>query len=276
MKKIILLALLASMFQLQAQEFFGKATYKTHRKMSFQVDSTNSNVNGDMQKQLNAMLQKQFQKTFILQFTKDESTYKQDEQLAAPQPQQSGVMVQIVGVNSGSDTYYKNLKEQRYINKTEIMGKRFLIKDTISKIDWQLSGETKNIGSYTCYKATATREEERTSMTMVNGEAKEKTTKETITTVAWYAPQIPVSNGPLNFGGLPGLILELNDDGMTMICSEIVLNPEGQQAISVPEKGKIVTQAEYDEIMQKKSQEMMEQYRNRRSNGDQVEIRIRG
>ncbi len=276
MKKLFLLGIMAGVMQLQAQEFYGKATYKTHRKMSFQVDSTNSNVNADMQKQLNAMLQKQFQKTFVLEFTKDESTYKQDEELAAPQPQQSGVMVQVVGVNSGSDVYYKDLKKQRYINKTEIMGKRFLIKDSLAKIDWQLTGETKNIGSYTCYKATATREEERTSMTMVNGEAKEETTKETITTVAWYAPQIPVSNGPLNFGGLPGLILELNDDGMTMICSEIILNPEDQPLIKAPEKGKVVTQGEYDAIMQKKSQEMMEQYRSRRNNGDQVEIRIRG
>ncbi len=276
MKKLLLFCLLIGAIQLQAQEFYGKATYKTHRKMNFQVDSTNSNVNEDMQKQLNAMLQKQFQKTFILEFTKDESTYKQEEQLEAPQPNQSGFMVQIVGVNSGSDIFYKNLKEQRYVNKTEIMGKRFLIKDSIAKTDWQLTGETKNIGSYTCYKATATREEERTSMTMVNGEAKEETKKETITTIAWYAPQIPVSNGPLNFGGLPGLILELSDDGMTMICSEIILNPEEQQVIKAPEKGKVVTQTEYDEIMQKKSQEMMEQYRSRRNSGDQVEIRIRG
>jgi len=276
MRKLLVLGILAVAVQVQAQQFYGKATYKTHRKMSFQVDSTNSNVNADMQKQLNAMLQKQFQKTYTLEFTKDESTYKQDEQLAAPQPQQSGVMVQVVGMTGGSDVYYKNLKEQRYISKTEIMGKRFLIKDSIAKTAWELSGETKNIGSYTCYKATATREEERTNMTMVNGEAKEETTKETITTVAWYTPQIPVSNGPLNFGGLPGLILEINDDGMTMICSEIILNPKDQLAIKAPEKGKVVTQVEYDAIMQKKSQEMMEQYRSRRGNGDQVEIRIRG
>ena len=31
----------------------------------------------------------------------------------------------------------------------------------------------------------------------------------TIDIVAWYTPQIPVSHGPAEFGGLPGLILEL-------------------------------------------------------------------
>ncbi len=31
-----------------------------------------------------------------------------------------------------------------------------------------------------------------------------------IEVVAWYTPQIPVSNGPGEYWGLPGLILEIN------------------------------------------------------------------
>ena len=38
-------------------------------------------------------------------------------------------------------------------NKTELMGKVFLIKDNLVTYDWKLTGETKNIGNYTCYKA---------------------------------------------------------------------------------------------------------------------------
>ena len=276
MKKIFLILISALAFQAHAQDFFGQATYKTHRKMDIKIDSSNTNVNADMQKQLNEMLKKQFQRTFTLNFTKEESNYKQNEQLAAPSPQPSGVMVQVVGTGGGSDVYYKNLKTNSYINKAEIMGKRFLIKDSITKRDWKMTGETKNIGNYTCYKATATRDEERTSMTMVNGESEETTKTETITTTAWYTPQIPVSNGPRNFGGLPGLILEVSEGRLTIVCSEIVLNPKDREAIKVPEQGKVVTQAEYDDIMQKKSKEMMERYRSRRANGDNVEIRIRG
>lgn len=34
--------------------------------------------------------------------------------------------------------------------------------------------------------------------------------------IAWYAPSIPISNGPWKFGGLPGLIMEVYDtDGMS-------------------------------------------------------------
>ena len=43
---------------------------------------------------------------------------------------------------------------------------------------------------------------------------------------AWYAPEIPISNGPETFGGLPGLILELHTPRMVYLCSEVVLNPK--------------------------------------------------
>ena len=47
-----------------------------------------------------------------------------------------------------------------------------------------------------------------------------------ITISAWYTPQIPVSAGPGNYHGLPGLILEVNDGSETVICSKIVINPK--------------------------------------------------
>jgi GLPGLI family protein len=32
-----------------------------------------------------------------------------------------------------------------------------------------------------------------------------------VTITAWYTPEIPVNQGPENYWGLPGLILEIND-----------------------------------------------------------------
>jgi GLPGLI family protein len=39
-----------------------------------------------------------------------------------------------------------------------------------------------------------------------------------VTITAWYTPEIPVSQGPEGYWGLPGLILEVND-GKTTICA---------------------------------------------------------
>jgi GLPGLI family protein len=58
--------------------------------------------------------------------------------------------------------------------------------------NWQLSNEQKRILSYSCQKATCT----------FRGR----------NYTAWFAPEIPIKEGPYKFGGLPGLILQMNDD----------------------------------------------------------------
>jgi GLPGLI family protein len=47
-----------------------------------------------------------------------------------------------------------------------------------------------------------------------------------VTITAWYTPEIPVNQGPENYWGLPGLILEINDGKTVILCSKIVLNPK--------------------------------------------------
>ena len=274
--KIFILFLFVSM-SISAQDFYGKATYKTHRKSNIKLDSSTVAANPGIQEQLKARMQKMFQKTFILNFTKSESTYKEDEKLDAPTKPQAngGVMVMSFGAGGGgNNVIYKNVKENRSSNKTELLGKVFLVKDELVEYDWKLTGETKNIGNYTCYKAVYEREEENISMSMVNGDAKEKTETVTRTTTAWYTLDIPVNNGPQNYWGLPGLILEIKDGNLTIVCTEIVLNPEERPEIKEPEKGKVVTREKFEKISREKTKEMMDRFKSR--NGQGMEIRIGG
>ncbi len=129
------------------------------------------------QKQMEAQMKKMFQKTFTLSFSKSESVYKEEAKLNAPKSPVNGMNVMVFGTGGGTDIYFKNIKEKRYVNKTEVMGKRFLIKDVIPDFKWELSSETKNIGNYTCYKATFSREVDQTQLHMENGEAKEELKK---------------------------------------------------------------------------------------------------
>jgi GLPGLI family protein len=164
-----------------------------------------------------------------------------------------------------------------------VFGKIFLIKDQLNAMDWKLESDTKNIGDYTCFKATTTREQEkRVGSISINGdkdldaEEKKAPEMETITITAWYTPQIPVNTGPGNYHGLPGLILEVNDGSETVICSKIVINPKDRVDISEPKKGKVVNKAEFDEIMKKKMKEMQEQFSRKRGDGQGFEIKIGG
>ncbi|OMP31493.1 GLPGLI family protein [Mangrovimonas sp. DI 80] len=259
-----------------AQDFTGVATYKTKRKIDIQLDS--SQVNSEMHQKMMDMLKKQFEKTFILSFNKEESIYKEEEKLGAPQ---MGGMQMVVVNTGGSDILYKNTKEERYTNQNDVFGKVFLIKDQLKKEDWQFESDTKNIGEYTCYKATITREQPKlVSGISVNGDKdlsqEREPEMETVTVTAWYTPQIPINNGPANYFGLPGLILEVNDGSETIICSKIVMNPADKVEITEPKKGKEVTQEEFDKIMEKKLKEMEERYNSERGDGHNIEIKIGG
>ena len=85
----------------------------------------------------------------------------------------------------------------------------------------------------------------------------------TLIVTAWFTPQIPVKNGPGEYAGLPGLILELNIDRTTMLCSKIVLNPKDSDKIEKPTTGKEVTREAYNKIVKEKTEEMRENFRGR-------------
>ena len=187
-------------------------------------------------------------------------------------------MVMSFGGSGNGSVYFKNINEKRFVNQTEIMGKRFLVKDSLPNYQWELSTETKNIGNYTCYKATFTREVEDIKMVFEDGESKEDKIKKTVTTTAWYTPQVPVSNGPDNYQGLPGLILEINDGERLIVCTEIILNPSEKIEVKAPEKGEIVSQEAYDKIQEEKTKELMDRFKGRNgvNMGGGINIKIGG
>jgi GLPGLI family protein len=283
--RLITVILITITATINAQDFQGVATYKTQRKLDIKMDSTQ--MNSEMQTQMMEMMKKQFQKTFQLTFNKEVSLYKEEVSLEKPQAAMGGgFQVVMVGNGGGSDVLYKNTKDNRYADQKDTMGKIFLVKDDFKKIDWKLEADTKYIGEYQCYKATYKKQVEvfdNTGFGMDSDDKKEDEKEEkepemeerTIT--AWYTPQIPVNNGPAMYQGLPGLILEVHDGKLTIICSKIVLNPEDKVKIEEPTKGKVVNQKNYDGILEKKNKEMMERYAPRKGReGESISITIGG
>lgn len=48
---------------------------------------------------------------------------------------------------------------------------------------------------------------------------------------AWFTPLIDIQDGPFNIGGLPGLVLEFNDKGMTYRMLKVEEVPEGVEIV---------------------------------------------
>lgn len=261
----------------QAQDFQGKAVYQSKTQVNF--DFGNRNIPEDRKKAMMERIKKANEKTFVLSFDKTASIYKEEEKLEQP-GERGGGRGPRFGAMAGTDgDLYKDIKEQRYLIKNELLGKIFLIDDELEALEWKMGSESKKIGNYTAFKATATKTIKRPNMSAIfrrpgradenkDEEKKEEefTIKE-VEIVAWYTPEIPINQGPGLYWGLPGLILAVNDDITTIVCSEITMNPSEKMEIKAPSKGKKVSQAEYDEISQEKMKEMRENFRNRGGRG---------
>ena len=246
-----------------AQQFQGVATYQSATKMNLSFSGENKEVmiSEDIKKQLN----KQMQKEYVLRFNLTESSYKEAESLdGGPSVAAGGGMVMTIQAGNNG-VLYKNTAEGRYEEEANVFGKPFLVKDELQKYEWQLTGETRKIGDYNCQKAVYERVVERRSFKMFSGgdeqeENSMETVKDTVSIVAWFTPDIPVSHGPDDYWGLPGLILEVNNGTTTLVCSKLVLNPEEPVKLDMPAKGKVVDSKEFAELQQAKMEEMMKKY----------------
>ncbi len=265
MRTLILSTILALATVCSAQNFQGKAIYKTHSKVKVTVKG-----NPTLQKQIEEQMRKQSQKTYILHFTPTESIYEQEAQLDAIPSNHTGVRV-ITG-GSSKDKLYKNIKEQRFVKQKDFFGKTFLIVDSLEMPKWELKEEQKNIGQYKCYKAIW--EQERTTDKLNPKTGKFEPKKEDFVTTVWYTPDIPVSNGPKMYYGLPGLILEVQYGKTTIACTEIVMNNSEKVTIEAPKKGKKVNQKEFDEMKDKKIKEMNKRNKSKRKGKDKNSISI--
>jgi GLPGLI family protein len=109
--------------------------------------------------------------------------------------------------NNSEETFLIKNQEKGVIFMSDyIFGKYFYIKDTLHNMKWELMNETKDILGEKCNSA--------------------KTNFRGRTYVAFYSNNLAYSDGPWKFGGLPGLILEVqsNDGLYQFIANKITKN----------------------------------------------------
>ena len=107
-------------------------------------------------------------------------------------------------VGSCSLTETLKIFNENKLNHYEgIFGDYYVYTEELPEFDWKISNETDEICGYRCRRATA--------------EFRGRTWD------AWYAEEIQISNGPLKFGGLPGLILKIEDEKKEHIFEAIQL-----------------------------------------------------
>jgi GLPGLI family protein len=181
-------------------------------------------------KDFDDLIKSQNRVSYELDFNKKESFFKPLDKISTDNKN-----INLVKIIVGNGRFYSIRKTKKTLNQKEAFGDLFLIETP--QFNWILTQESKKIGNYICYKATTSREiETRRGKAMRN-------------ITAWYTSQIPYNFGPKEYNGLPGLILELQEDSLLFKATKISLLTDKEIEIDKPVKGKKVTQKEYDSIV---------------------------
>jgi GLPGLI family protein len=162
-------------------------------------------------------------------------------------------------------TTYTDIAKQTQYEERAFFEKEFLIVDSLKQYKWKLSEETKTIAKQLCKKATTmitapqqmrvriSRGGENNTDSASNAPKPPKETE----LVVWYAENIPVSIGPDNYSGLPGVIMEMDVDNGAQVTTAVEVSTKyPKKELIQPTKGDKMTRAQFQEQMQKLMQEM--------------------
>ncbi len=143
------------------------------------------------------------------------------------------------------DTKNKKILIEVKENKLLFDKNEFVIEEALS-YNWSISDEFKQIGNYKCYKATTTKE-----VNMGDRIVTEKVT-------AYFCPEIPVPYGPSLYGGLPGLIIELQEKNAAFVLEEIRFQEVAETEFIIPKGKSVLSRKQYLEVVSKRFETLKE------------------
>lgn len=263
MKKTILAgAALLVVNLLTAQQKEGKVVYERTIQMQIQIADND---------QVAHMLPKTRTDKFELNFANNKSLWKHaEEEIENNDISGNGMQIKVMTPGQ-DDIVFNDFDASRKTEQRSMFDKKFIIEDSIKKLNWKITGETKTIAGHLCQQATAQRVSMSMRMNINNGVMERKEVTDTSNIVAWFTTDIPVPAGPEFQGQLPGLVLalDINNGKMVYVATEVKEKAD-IASIKAPTKGEKVTLEEF----RKKTAKMMEEMQqNQGPGGQHIQIR---
>jgi GLPGLI family protein len=267
MKRLLIASAMLIAISSSAQVKEGKILYERTMQMQIRINDDNPAMQN--------MIPKERKDKFELLFTEGKSLWQpveDDGQSDETAFGDGGGMRMFIRMPGSNDIVFHNITEAKKVEQRELADKNYLITDSIRKLSWKVTGETKTILGHNCMKATTQRTQPSMRMTMDNGEAKRESVTDTLNIVAWFTNEIPGSFGPDMYQGqLPGTILEIDVNNGRNSFKAIEISPKVDVAkVKEPSKGKKATPEEFTKEREKMMQDMM---RNGGGPGMRVNIR---
>jgi GLPGLI family protein len=205
-------------------------------KVTLKENKINSNTT-EGQKAYNKIIKSYKSKNYILKIKNNLSVFYQKQKLKLNEDDK----LDLVSIFVGNGVFYFDSLTKEILNKKEFLGEEFFIKST-SDLIWNLTQESKKISNYVCYMAVTHKKVKNRIGEILNKRI-----------VAWYTLQISLNFGIKDYQGLPGMIVQLEDEKLLYELSKIEINSKEKISIEFPKNNKTITIQKYDSIVKNKS-----------------------
>ncbi len=145
----------------------------------------------------------------------------------------SGTPITVMNTEKLPDTLniYTDFKNNKLYETDKLVGQKYVVWENRMKINWLITNEQKKIDNYIVTKAT--------------GKFRGRNY------TAWFTTEIPVNAGPWKLNGLPGLIMEAEDDAnaikLKVLKIEMNTSEVRKHLFGIPQQGILISLKEYVE-----------------------------
>lgn len=183
--------------------------------------------NNDWFEKLKSKIPKFSSTYFDLVFDTERSIYKPGRVV-----EENSLLKMFGGGPAMENVVYTDFNTQKVTANKKVYEQKFLVLDTMRKMDWVIKDEIRTIANYKCRKAVGR-------------------ICDTVYVVAFYTDDIVVNGGPEMFSGLPGMILEIAIPRLhtTWVAEKVEFLQPAETDFVIPEKGKKTNEKELEETV---------------------------
>jgi GLPGLI family protein len=192
--------------------FLSEGKIEFERKLNLYAQLENDDSWSDLQKKTMPQFKTSY---FNLVFKKNKTLFKPGRE----NPDNNKIWQQPAEEN----VVYADLGEEKSTSQKKVFEQLFLIQDSVRKIKWKITDETRTIAGLSCRRANAL-------------------ILDSVYVVAFYTDEILTPGGPESFTGLPGMILgvALPHEHLTWFATRVQAVAVSDADLTAPLKGKKV------------------------------------
>lgn len=220
---VVLIASVTANAQFTAQ---GKIEYERKVNIHRQMEDMMYDDNKTWLEKMKAQMPKFSSTYFDLSFTTTSSLYKPGREPETPIKSMWG------NAPASENIVYTDFNKAKVLALKKVYEEKFLVEDTLRKLQWKIMDEVRTIANFKCRKAVAKM-------------------FDSVYVVAFYTEDILATGGPEMFAGLPGMIMEIAIPRLysTWIATKVEVVQPKPEDLKAPDKGKKVSQKELYETV---------------------------